>query len=83
MIDANDGYESEVNGLAPPELEKRLRHAIEMVQAIMPAHTGVTVMVFDFGAGGGLAYISNADRRNMVQALEEMAERLRRAGRGE
>lgn len=47
---------------------------------------GFALLLFDFGDKGAIAYTSNADRRDMINALEELTARLhleqhQRAGR--
>lgn len=37
---------------------------------------GFMLMVFDFGEGGFLSYVSNAQRADMVKVLREQADRL-------
>lgn len=37
---------------------------------------GFMLMVFDFGDGGFSAYISNAEREDMIKLLREQANRL-------
>lgn len=64
-------YQHPVNGMAPTELARRLRKAIARVEKEMPARTGVTLFVFDFGEGGGLGYISNAQRADMIATVKE------------
>jgi hypothetical protein len=38
---------------------------------------GFALLLFDFGDQGGIAYTSNASRRDMINALEELTARLR------
>lgn len=63
-------YREPVNGLGVRILPEKMREAIEAVQAIMPPHTGVIVFAFDFN-GGGMSYISNAQREGAVASLKE------------
>lgn len=37
---------------------------------------GFMLMIFDFGEGGFCAYMSNAQRRDIVRLLREQADRL-------
>lgn len=37
----------------------------------LPAGVGFAVLVFDIGAKGNLAYVSNADRASMLEAMRE------------
>lgn len=63
-------YREPVNGVGVRVLPERMRDAIKAVQDIMPPNTGVIVFAFDFG-GGGMSYISNAQRDDAVAALKE------------
>jgi hypothetical protein len=38
---------------------------------------GFALLLFNFGDGGSIAYMSNAERRDMINALEELIARLR------
>ena len=66
MIDKND-----VEALA-----NALRGALE------GTGTGFTLLLFDFGPRGTMAYASNAERRDMIAALEELVVQLHREERG-
>lgn len=37
----------------------------------LPVGVGFAVLVFDIGAKGNLAYVSNAERASMLQAMRE------------
>ena len=64
-------YREPVNGVGVRDLPSRLREAITAVEGIMPPRTGVIVFAFDFGGGGGMSYISNAQRADAIAALKE------------
>jgi hypothetical protein len=38
---------------------------------------GFALMLFDFGAGGNSTYVSNAERQDMILALEELLGHLK------
>jgi hypothetical protein len=42
-----------------------------------PAGVGFALMIFDFGEGGNMAYVSNAERADMIRALEELLQKLK------
>ncbi len=63
-------YREPVNGVGVRVLPEKMRDAITAVQNIMPPNTGVIVFAFDFG-GGGMSYISNAQRDGAVASLKE------------
>lgn len=53
------------------ELEAQAREIGKLLAHGMPPGVGFTLLVFDFGPEGSLAYISNANRRDMLNALKE------------
>jgi hypothetical protein len=42
---------------------------------------GFALLLFDFGDGGGMAYMSNAEREDMIQAVEELLAELKCSGK--
>lgn len=67
-------YQHPVNGMNKEVLAKRLRRAIREAQKALPPGTGITMFIFDFieeGKKGGVAYISNARREDMVKMVQE------------
>jgi hypothetical protein len=54
-----------------PELEAKAREIGHRIGGALPAGVGFALLVFDFGAGGNLAWISNGERPDMVNALKE------------
>jgi hypothetical protein len=66
-----EDYKMPVNNVSAEDLPKRMNEAFEAVRAKFPARTGILLMTFDFGAGGGLGYISNARREDAIKMLEE------------
>ena len=69
-------YEHPVAGIDSDQLAHAMRESIKLVASQFPAGTGVCVFAFDFGGrGGGMAYISNAERTGMVKALREWLNR--------
>lgn len=43
------------------------------IAPILPDGVGCTLLVFDLGASGFMAYASNAQRADMIEALRECA----------
>lgn len=41
------------------------------LKAATPPGIGFAVLMFDFGETGNLAYVSNADRQDMIRAFKE------------
>lgn len=66
-----ESYEVPVNGIDPRALPAAMKRALVAAARELPAQTGVIVFAFDFGAGGGMAYASNAERSDCIAALEE------------
>lgn len=66
-----------VNGIKPEELPKKMQAAHAAVRKMFPPHTGVLIIAFDFGEGGGLSYISNGDREGSLKMLEEWIAKIR------
>lgn len=53
------------------ELERLSRTLGSIMADAMPPGVGFTLLVFDFGERGNLAYISNAVREDMLAAMRE------------
>lgn len=64
-------------------LEKQIRLVLEtqcaemgrMIGAACPAGVGFAFLMFDFGKNGNIAYVSNADRADMIRSLERLIAR--------
>jgi hypothetical protein len=50
------------------------------LQRSLPPGVGFAVLVFDIGAKGNLAYVSNAERASMLQAMREFIAKAEREG---
>ena len=59
------------------ELEKRARAIGKAIGDRLPSTMGFCLVMFDFGRGGNATYVSNAERADMVAALEEMLGHLK------
>jgi hypothetical protein len=53
------------------ECEEKLRALWARLAPMLPPGIGVALFLFDFGDTGGLAYVSNAQRDDMVRVIEE------------
>lgn len=71
---ADDRYGMPVAGIQAENLAAPLRRSVDAVAREFPAKTGIIVFVFDFGAGGGIAYAANAVRGDCIKALKEWIE---------
>jgi hypothetical protein len=47
-----------------------------MLSSHMPEGVGFCLTLFTFGEGGWFTYVSNAERGRMMQALEELLDKL-------
>ena len=57
-------------------LEQECRRLADVVKReLPPGQQGFGLFLFDFGAGGNIAYVSNADRQDMIRAMREWIER--------
>lgn len=53
------------------KLEEVSREVAELIASAMPPGVGFALLVFDFGEGGNLAWMSNAERPSMIAAVRE------------
>lgn len=58
-----------------PEVEKIMKDIGKMIGPLMPKGFGFTLMVYSFGEGGSMFYISNAERDDMLKAMGEFIEK--------
>lgn len=65
-----DEFQVPVNHVQPKDLERSLKRSLAVVEREFPLQTGIIIFTFDFGPGGGLGYISNADRSDCIKMLE-------------
>lgn len=56
-------------------LEKQCRELAVEIRKMLPAGTAFALMIADFGVKGNLAYVSNADRSDMIKMVKEWLER--------
>jgi len=66
-----DRYREPVAGIPPEALPDYMRRSLEAVLKEWPTHIGVTLFITDFGEGGGISYISNAERAGMIGVVRE------------
>jgi hypothetical protein len=72
-----------VNGEETPEQTARRlkleadcsRVGRKLAEQLKPG-VGFALLMFDFGEGGNLAYLSNAQRSDMIKTLREFIEKL-------
>jgi len=61
-------------------LEKQCADVGRIIADALPAGVGFAFLAFDFGARGNIAYFSNANREDMIRALEELLARWKAGG---
>lgn len=58
----------------PPEVKTSLRAIGKVIDEALPDGWGFALLVFTFG-GGTMTYISNADRQDMLKAMQEFLQK--------
>ena len=64
-----------MSDLTREELEEACRELWREIAKEMPEGVGFAFIMFDFGEGGNLVYLSNAERGDMRRALEEFLQK--------
>lgn len=59
----------------PDEIKKLLREIGGILGPAMPTGWGFTLMIYTFGEGGTMTYISNAQREDMLAAMQEFLQK--------
>jgi hypothetical protein len=64
----------------PDELKGVMGQVAEVFDGVLQKHVGrkmgFAILLFDFGNGGNMNFITNADARQMVVALRELADNI-------
>ncbi|HSN21675.1 MAG TPA: hypothetical protein VLS49_13415 [Usitatibacter sp.] len=60
--------------------EESARRIADELKRSLPPGTGFAVLVFDIGMRGNLAYVSNAERASMLEAMREFIAKAERGG---
>lgn len=58
------------------ELEEACAALARPLAQALPEGVGFALLLFDFGSGGNMAYVSNANREDMLAAQQEMIAKL-------
>lgn len=58
------------------ELEEGARKLGRVIATGLPEGVGFALLLFDFGADGNLTWISNAQRDDMLKALQEFMRKV-------
>lgn len=53
------------------EAEAKLKEIGRMLKEQMPVGFGFTLLIFNYGEGGGMFYLSSAERQDMINAMRE------------
>lgn len=69
------GKEAEDYTILDPDIEKQLREMGRNLKAQMPDGWGFALLMFTYGEGGSLFYLSSGERANMVKVMEEFIAR--------
>lgn len=59
-------------------MEQSTRAIADMILPVLPPGVGFTLMLFTYGDGGWLTYLSTADRADMLRTLKDQIARLER-----
>ncbi len=63
-----------MSALNREDLEKTCRGYADAFQDVVPEGVGFAIFLFDFGEKGNTAYVSTADRKDMLKLLKEWIE---------
>lgn len=53
------------------DIESKLPDYAKIIQTSLPDGYGFNLLVFNYGEGGAMFYISNAERSDMIKAMKE------------
>jgi len=63
-------------GPEPPHLREELKAYGRALKNSMPKGWGFTLLMFTYGAGGSMMYLSSAQRGPMIESLKELIAKL-------
>ena len=55
----------------PPAVIEHLNKTARAIKADMPSGWGFALLMFTYGEGGQMVWLSSADRQDMLKALQE------------
>lgn len=58
-----------------PEVEEILRKFGRMMKDTMPSGFGFALLIFTYGQGGSMFYISSAERQDMINSMREFIQK--------
>jgi hypothetical protein len=57
------------------EVEAALREIGELIKKKTPAGFGFSLLMFQYGEGGAMFYLSSAERADMIKAMKEFIQK--------
>lgn len=63
----------------PEDVAATMRDIGGILGEVMPDNMGFALLIFDFHTKGSMSYMSNAQRGDMIKALEELLGNLKRS----
>ena len=58
------------------ELESCCKNLARVIKGALPPMVGMTLILYDYGSGGNMTYLSTAKRKSMISMLRELATKL-------
>ena len=59
------------------QAEEMLKEIGQLLRSACPEGYGFSLLIFSFGAGGNMFYTSNAQREDMIKAMQEFIQKFR------
>lgn len=59
------------------DVRERMQETARYVATVLPPHTGFVILAFDFGPDGRMEYTSNANRQEVLKAMQEFIDHNR------
>jgi hypothetical protein len=60
----------------PENIRRQANDLAKRLQSALPNNIGFALLLFDFGPGGTMSYISNGNREDMMAALRELLDNM-------
>lgn len=58
------------------KLEQKARDIGKLIMKGLPKNVGFTLVLFDFGVGGNMTYVSNGRRLDILNMLKELHDKI-------
>lgn len=74
---AKHDYKKEADNfeILNPDVQQVLQPLAREIESKIPKGYGFNLLIFSFGKGGSMFYVSNAERANMIEAMREFIAR--------